>query len=110
MRDIGQVINGLGGDIGKMIDAVNSGKRTSVFGMTKSDIRLFCCAFNKFMYVCADVVSARAAYVELSMHYKNAQLLLPKNNVLLATGTDRSAARAKALYDIACGACDVVVT
>ena len=110
MRNIGQVINGLGGDLGKIIEAVNGGKRTSVFGMTKSDIRLFCCAFNRFLYVCSDVVSARAAYVELSMHYKNAQLFLPKNNVLLATGTDRSAARARALYDIASGACDVVVT
>ncbi len=110
MRNIGQVINGLGGDLGKVIEAVNGGKRTSVFGMTKSDIRLFCCAFNRFLYVCSDVVSARAAFVELSMHYKNAQLFLPKNNVLLATGTDRSAARARALYDVASGACDVVVT
>ena len=110
MRSIGQVINGMNGAAADVISAVNGGKRTSVFGMTKSDIRLFCCAFNKFMYVCADVVSARAAYVELSMHYAVTELLLPKNNVILAAGSDRTGDRARALYNIAAGKCDVVVT
>ena len=110
MRSIGQVINGLNGVYADVISAVNDGKRTSVFGLTKSDIRLFCCAFNRFMYVCPDVVTARAAFVELSMHYKTAELLLPKNNVILTSGNDRSGARARALYNMAVGVCDVVVT
>ncbi|MDE7165275.1 MAG: DEAD/DEAH box helicase [Clostridiales bacterium] len=110
MRNIGQVIRDMNGVAAEVISAVNDGKRTSVFGLTKSDIRLFCCAFKKFMYVCADVVSARAAFVELSMHYANAELFLPKNNVILAAGSDRSGDRARALYSMACGNCDVVVT
>ncbi|MDE6293541.1 MAG: DEAD/DEAH box helicase, partial [Clostridiales bacterium] len=110
MRSIGQVINGMSGVAAEVISAVNGGKRTSVFGLTKSDVRLFCCAFSKFMYVCADVVSARAAYTELSMHYGSAELLLPKNNVILAAGNDRSGERARALYNMASGNCEVVVT
>lgn len=110
MRKIKSVINDMKGVAADIISAVNDGKRTSVFGLTKPDIRLFCCAFNKFMYVCADVLSARAAYVELSMHYASAELLLPKNNVILISGNERSGERARALYNMACGKCDVVVT
>ncbi len=110
MRNIGRVINDMNGVTADIIKAVNGGKRTSVFGMTKSDVRLFCCAFNKYMYVCADVLSARAAYTELSMHYPSAELLLPKNNVILVSGNERSGDRARALYNMASGKCDVVVT
>ncbi|MCH5155639.1 MAG: DEAD/DEAH box helicase [Clostridiales bacterium] len=110
MRSIGQVINEFNGVPADIVSAVNGGKRVSVFGLTKSDIRLFCCAFSKFMYVCADVLSARAAYVELSMHFDSVELLLPKNNVILASGSDRNGDRARALYNMACGKCDVVVT
>ncbi|MCH5153625.1 MAG: DEAD/DEAH box helicase [Clostridiales bacterium] len=109
MRSIGQVIGEFNGVTADIISAVNDGKRVSVFGLTKSDIRLFCCALNKFMYVCADVVSARAAYVELSMHF-DCDLLLPKNNVLIVSGHDRSGDRARALYRMASGKTDVVVT
>lgn len=110
MRDIRQVINALGGGIGEAVDAVKSGKRTSVFGLTASDVLLFCCAFDRFMLVCADVLSARKAYTELSMHYGCCELLLPKNNVLIVAGAERSGARARALYNIASGKCEVVVT
>ncbi len=109
MRDIGQIINSFGGKTGETLAAVRAGKRTSVFGLTQSDVRLFCCALDSFLYVCADVVSARAAFVEFSMHYPSAELLLPKNNVLLISGADRSD-RARVLYNIASGKCKVVVT
>ena len=110
MRSIGQIINSLNGKTGETLAAVRSGKRTSVFGLTQSDVRLFCCALDTFMYVCPDVVAARAAYVEFSMHYPSCELLLPKNNVLLISGAERSGDRARALYNIACGKCKVVVT
>lgn len=110
MRNIRQVINALGGTAGEAVAAVKSGKKTSVFGLTVSDALLFCCAFDRFMLVCADVLSARKAYTELSMHYDGAELLLPKNNVLLAAGNERSGVRARALYNIASGRAPVVVT
>jgi len=110
MQDIGEILNNSGGTTGEAIAAVKSGKRTSVFGLSKSDALLFCCALDKFMLVCADVVSARTAFVELSLHFSTAELLLPKNNVILISGTERSGARAKALYNIASGKCQVVVT
>ncbi|MDE6401893.1 MAG: hypothetical protein K2L54_04690, partial [Clostridiales bacterium] len=111
MRRIGEVINAMGGSIGEAVAAVKSGKKASVFGLTKSDVLLFCTAFDKFMFVCADVVSARTAFVELSLHYPSAELLLPKNNVLLISGAhDNSGARARALYNIASGKCKVVIT
>ena len=110
MRSISEVIRGLPGDFNKAVSAVNDKKRTSVFGLTKSDARLFCCAFDSFVYVCADVVSARTAFVEFSLHYPSAELLLPKNNVLLVSGVERNGRRARALYNIATGACRVVVT
>ncbi len=110
MRSISEVIRGLGGDSAKLLSAVDEGKRTSVFGLTKADARLFCCAFDTFMYVCADVVAARAAFVELSLHFPSAELLLPKNNVLLVSGVEKNGRRARALYNIASGACRVVVT
>ncbi|MCH5164933.1 MAG: DEAD/DEAH box helicase [Clostridiales bacterium] len=110
MRNIGEVINAMAGDVGSAVQAVKSGKKTSVFGLTKSDVLLFCCAFDKFMLVCPDVVAARMAFTELSLHYRSVELLLPKNNVLLISGTERNGARARALYNIASGKCDVVVT
>ncbi len=110
MQSISDIISGLGGDYGSIVNAVKSGKRTSVFGMTKSDARLLCTAFDGFLYVCADVVQARTAFVEFSLHYPSAQLLLPKNNVLLVSGADRSPSRLRALYAIASGKCKVVVT
>lgn len=110
MRGIGQIVGSFGGKLGEALSAVKDGKRVSVFGLNKSDARLFCCALDTFMYVCADVVSARSAYVEFSMHYPSVELLLPKNNVLLISGAERSGARARALYNIACGKCRVVVT
>ena len=110
MRSISEIIRGLGGDYDKVLSAVEQGKRTSVFGLTKSDARLFCCAFDSFMYVCPDVVSARAAFVEFSLHYPSAEILLPKNNVLLVSGVEKNGRRARALYNIATGVCRVVVT
>ena len=110
MRSIGEIINGMGGAIGDAVSAVKSGKRASVFGLTRSDALLLCCAFDRFLYVCADVVSARTAFVALSLHYPSAELLLPKNNVLLISGAERSGARARALYNIASGKSKVVVT
>lgn len=110
MRKIGEVIRAMGGESAALVAAVDKGEKTSVFGLTQSDIRLFCCAFDRFLYVCADVVAARAAYVELSMHYPSVELLLPKNNVLLISGADASGARASALYNIASGRSGVVVT
>lgn len=98
------------GDISAVVGSFEQGIKTSVFGLTKSDARLLCCAFDSFMYVCADVVSARTAFVELSLHYPTAELLLPKNNVLLVSGADRSGDRARTLYNIASGKCGVVVT
>ena len=111
MRSIGEVINAAGGSIGEAVAAVKSGKKTSVFGLTKSDVLLFCTAFDKFLLVCADVVAARTAFVELSLHYPSAELLLPKNNVLLISGArENSGMRARALYNIASGKSTVVVT
>lgn len=110
MRSIGEVISSMSGDVGQAAAAVRSGVKTSVFGFTKSDARLFCCAFHSFLYVCADVISARTAFVELSLHYPSAELLLPKNNVLLAASARESGKRARALYNIASGKCNVVVT
>lgn len=110
MRNIGQIVNSFGGTAREALIGVKDGKRTSVFGLTRSDVRLFCCAFPEFLYVCADVVSARSAFAEFSMHFPACELLLPKNNVLLISGTDRSGARARALYNIASGKCKVVVT
>ncbi len=111
MRSIGEVINATGGSIGEAVAAVKSGKKTSVFGLTKSDVLLFCTAFDKFLLVCADVVAARTAFVELSLHYPSAELLLPKNNVLLISGArENSGMRARALYNIASGKSTVVVT
>lgn len=110
MREIKEVINSFGGDMHSIAASFGNGVKMSVFGLTQSDIRLFCCAFDSFVYVCADVVAARAAYVEFSMHYPSAELLLPKNNVLLISGTERGGARARALYNIASGRCKVVVT
>ena len=110
MKTIGEIVNGFGGEIGDAVRAVKNGVRTSVFGLAKSDARLFCTAFDSFLYVCADVVQARTAFVELSLHYPSAQLLLPKNNVILASGAERTAARSRALYAIASGKAQVVVT
>lgn len=110
MRSLSEVIRGMGGSVGEALSALSDGKRASIFGLTKCDARLFCCAFPAFLYVCADVVSARAAYTEFSMHYKKCELLLPKNNILIASGGAGSPARAKALYAIASGNADVVVT
>lgn len=110
MRNIGEILQGGNGEIAEVIAAVNNGKLTSVFGLTKSDGRLLCCGFERFVYVCTDVLSARTAYVEFAMHYPTARLLLPKNNVILASGASVDGQRAKALYDIACGKCSVVVT
>lgn len=110
MRNIGEVINAMSGAVGQAAAAVKSGVKTSVFGLTKSDARLFCCAFDSFLYVCPDVISARTAFVELSLHYPSAELLLPKNNVLLISGVHESGKRARALYNIASGKCRVVVT
>ncbi len=110
MRDINSVMSALGGSIGEAVSAVKDGKKTSVFGLTASDALLFCCAFDKFLFVCADVLSARKAYTELSMHFSCVELLLPKNNVLLISGTERSGQRSRALYNIATGEARVVVT
>ncbi len=110
MKTIGEVINGLGGDFSKVVAAFGERRRTSVFGLTKSDARLFCTAFDSFLYVCADIVEARAAFVELSLHYPSARLLLPKNNVLLISGSERGTQRTKTLYDIARGEAKAVVT
>ncbi len=109
MRKIGDIIGAAKGAIGDAVRVVRSGKRTSVFGLTKSDARLFCLAFDKFLYVCADAVAARTAFTEFSLHYPKAQLLLAKNNVLLATG-GYDGARCRALYNIAAGKSTVVVT
>ena len=110
MQTIGGIIRAFDGEIGSAVRAIESGKSASIFGLTKSGARLLCTAFGKFLYVCADVVSARTAFVELSLHYPEAQLLLPKNNVLLPSGVDRTQGRLRALYNIACGKADVVVT
>ncbi len=110
MLSISELINKFDGETGEALGAVKSGARTSVFGLTKSDARLFCCGLDGFMYVCPDVLSARTAYVELSLHFPTAELLMPKNNVLLAAGTERDGQRLRALYKIASGACNVVVT
>lgn len=110
MRGIGDILRASGGKLGEAVAAVDGGKRTSVFGFTHSDALLFCTAFKRFMLVCADVVSARTAFTELSLHYAAAELLLPKNNVILISGAERSGARARALYNIASGKTDVVVT
>lgn len=109
MFTVKQVIRGLDRYVGVLSD-VTAGKKISVFGLTKSDTRLLCCGFDGFLYVCADVVSAREAFTEFSMHYPDAELLLPKNNVLLISGAERQGARARALYNIASGKCKVVVT
>ena len=110
MRSIKEIIDNLGGSVTEAVDAVRRGERTSVFGLTKSDARLLSCAFDSFLYVCADVVSARTAFVELSLHYPSAELLLPKNNVLLVSGTERGGQRSRALYRLASGKCKVAVT
>lgn len=110
MRGVGEIIRSFDGDAGKTLAAVTRGERTSVFGLTRSDARLFCTALSSFVYVCADVLAARSAFVELSLHFPSAELLLPKNNVLLASGAERGGARARALYNIASGKCNVVVT
>lgn len=109
MRDIREIIGGMAGGVGEACRAVKNGVRTSVFGLTRSDARLFCCGLDRFLYVCADPVSARAAYAEFSLHYKTATLLMPKNNVILASGAEKSGVRARALFDIADGRADVVV-
>lgn len=110
MLSISELINKFDGETGEALGAVKSGARTSVFGLTKSDARLFCCGLDGFTYVCPDVLSARTAYVELSLHFPTAELLMPKNNVLLAAGAERDGQRLRALYKIASGACNVVVT
>ncbi len=110
MQSIGDIIRAFGGEIGDAVRAISSGKSASIFGFTKSDARLFCTAFDEYMYVCADVVAARTAFVELSLHYPNAELLLPKNNVLITSGTDHTKGRLRALYNIASGVSRVVVT
>ncbi len=110
MTDIRDVIKSMNGRVGAAVSAVAAGERTSVFGLTKSDARLLCCAFDAFLYVCADAVSARTAFTELSLHFPSARLLLPKNNVILASGAERDGKRARAVYDIASGKCRVVVT
>lgn len=110
MQTIGEIVRGLGGVYLDILSDFSVGKRTSVFGLTAAESRLFCCALDRVLYVCADVVSARAAFVELSMHFKNAELLLPKNNVLIVSGGDTSLNRVRALYRIASGMCDAVVT
>ncbi len=109
MKSVGEIVSAFGGQIGEVVRAFKTGVKTSVFGLTKSDARILCTAFDSFMYVCADVVSARTAFTELSLHFPSAELLLPKNNVILATGAP-SGARARALYNIACGKCKVAVT
>ncbi len=109
MRTIGEIISSMPGAVGEAAAAVGRGERTSIFGFTKSDARLFCCALNRFMYVCADPVAARTAYVELSLHYPTCELLLPKNNVLLVSG-NTDGKRARALYNIASGRAQAVVT
>ena len=53
---------------------------------------------------------SRTAFVELSLAFPSAELLLPKNNVLLISGAARDGSRARALYNIASGKCRVVVT
>ena len=98
------------GKIGEAVAAVSRGERTSIFGLTKSDARLLACAFDRFLYVCADAVAARTAFVELSLHFPSARLLLPKNNVILASGAERGGKRARTMYEIASGECDVAVT
>lgn len=110
MLTIGEILAADGGSYGQAVSDVRSGTRTSIFGMTKSDARLFCCALDSFVYVCADVLSARTAFVELSLRFPSAELLLPKNNVLLVSGADRDGKRMRALYRIARGECKVVVT
>ncbi|MDE7464392.1 MAG: DEAD/DEAH box helicase, partial [Clostridiales bacterium] len=110
MTDIRSVLKSMTGRIGEAVAAVSRGERTSVFGLTKSDARLLSCAFDRFLYVCADAVSARTAFVELSLHFPSARLLLPKNNVILASGTERDGKRARAMYEIASGKCAVAVT
>lgn len=110
MLTIGEILASDGGAFGKAVSDVKSGTRTSIFGLTKSDARLFCCALDSFVYVCADVLSARTAFVELSLRFPSAELLLPKNNVLLVSGADRDGRRTRALYRIARGECKVVVT
>lgn len=67
MKSIGELLRSASGELGSAVAAVGQGKRTSVFGLTASDARLFCCALDSFLYVCADVVAARTAYVELSL-------------------------------------------
>ncbi|MBD5131174.1 MAG: DEAD/DEAH box helicase [Clostridiales bacterium] len=110
MRSIGEILKSTDGKTGEAVAAVHDGKRTSVFGLTRSDALLFCCALDRFMLVCADVISARTAFVELSLHFPSAELLLPKNNVILISGAERSGDRCRALYNIASGKCKVVVT
>ncbi len=110
MTDIRAVVKSMSGRVGEAVAAAARGARTSVFGFTKSDARLFCCAFDAFLYVCADAVSARTAFTELSLHFPSARLLLPKNNVILASGSERDGKRARAVYEIASGKCRVVVT
>ena len=110
MNDISSILNAATGELGSAVAAVKRGQKTSVFGLTSSDARLFCCALDGFLYVCADVVAARTAFVELSLHFPSAELLLPKNNVLIVSSGNGSGARARALYNIACGKAKVVVT
>ncbi len=110
MRDIKEIISAADGALGDAVAAVKRGEKTSVFGLTASDARLFCSALDGFLYVCADVVAARTAFVELSLHFPSAELLLPKNNVLIVSSGNGSGARCRALYNIASGKARVVVT
>lgn len=110
MRDIKDILSSAGGELANAVAAVERGEKTSVFGLTASDARLFCCALDGFLYVCADVVAARTAFVELSLHFPTAELLLPKNNVLIVSSGNGSGARARALYNIASGRAKAVVT
>lgn len=110
MRRIGDILKASGGTLKDALTCAEHGVPTSVFGLSRADTRLFCTALDRFCYVCADPVEARAAFVELSLHFPSARLLLPKTNVILASGIDNAQERARALYEIASGECNVVVT
>lgn len=107
-------LNQYGGPAAELYAALGDGKDVSVFGLPFSARLLVGSTFRgRILYVTSDVSIARDAYEALHALQPKTVLLLPRYDVVtykrLSAGEGDSE-RFSALYDIAAGACEIVVT
>lgn len=100
------------GELLEMLDCVSGGGAVSVFGMRGADKLIASASLNRFVYVCADISSARAAEEEFAaLNLKTA--FMPQKDDTLSCAVSRSVegdfARLSAAVSFITGKADVLI-